>query len=86
MTDADYLALLANSPVQAESLLHNQEQPAGSISGYAKANKTEFIFLSSSHLRLRLQKRPTAPLQRGKTLPLKSVLVMTLNNLIVILQ
>ena len=34
ITDPDYpddLALLENSPAQAESLLHNQEQAAGGI-------------------------------------------------------
>ena len=56
--NADYVAdpaLLTNAPIQAESLLHSQEQTAGGTSLYAKANKAEFINLkqagaiSSSH-------------------------------------
>ena len=40
---ADYLMLLANAPVQAESLLHSLEQAAGSIGLHINANKTEFM-------------------------------------------
>ena len=40
---ADYLALLVNTPIQAESLLHNLEQAAGGISFYVNANKTELM-------------------------------------------
>ena len=39
MTDADY----ANTPVQAESLLHCLEQTAGGISLYVNINKTDFM-------------------------------------------
>ena len=45
MTSANYtddLVLLANTPDQAESLLHNLEQAAGSIGLHINANKTEF--------------------------------------------
>ena len=45
-TDADYAndhALLENTPVQAESLLHILEQVAGSIGLYVNANKTEYM-------------------------------------------
>ena len=44
ITDADYvddLALLANTPAQAESLLHNLEWAAGGIGLYVNADKTE---------------------------------------------
>ena len=37
------IALLANTPTQAESLLHSLEQTAGSIGFYVNANKTEYI-------------------------------------------
>ena len=56
MTDSEYgnyLALLANAPAQAESLLHSQEQAAGSIGLCVNENKTESICMkkkeSSSH-------------------------------------
>ena len=41
--NADFYALLANTPAQAESLLLSQEQAAGSIGLHMKANKTEFL-------------------------------------------
>ena len=44
---ADYLddqELLANTPAQAGSLLHDLKQAAGSISFDVNANKTEYIF------------------------------------------
>ena len=43
--DADYaddLALLANSPVQVEALLHSLERAAGSIGLHVNADKTEY--------------------------------------------
>ena len=46
MTDADYandLVLLANTPAQAESLLHSLEQAGGGIGLHMNANKAEFI-------------------------------------------
>ena len=46
MTDADYtddLALLANIPVQDDSLLYSLEQAAGGIGLYMNTNKTEFM-------------------------------------------
>ena len=46
MTDTDYtgdIALLANAPTQAESLLQSHEQPAGSISSQGIASRTEFM-------------------------------------------
>ena len=45
ITDADYaddITLLANTPTQAESLLHNLERVAGSIDPHANADKTCF--------------------------------------------
>ena len=46
MTDADKaddLALLINTPAQAESLLHNLERATGFIMRYVNANETEYI-------------------------------------------
>ena len=40
---ADDLALLANTPAQAESLLHIPKQTAGGIGLHMNTNKTEFI-------------------------------------------
>ena len=45
ITDVDYaddLVLLANSPAQAESLLHSLERAAGDISLHVNADKTEY--------------------------------------------
>ena len=42
--DVDYandIALLANTPAQAESLLHSLEQAAGTIGLHVNADKTE---------------------------------------------
>ena len=44
--DVDYvddIALLANIPVQAESLLHSLERAAGGLSLYVNADKTEYM-------------------------------------------
>ena len=46
ITDADYsddIALMANAPTQAESLLHSLEQAAGGIGLRVKAEKTEYM-------------------------------------------
>ena len=46
ITDADYaddIALLANSPGQAESLLHSMERAAAGIGLHVYADKTEYI-------------------------------------------
>ena len=46
ITDADYaddIALLANTPAQAETLLHSLERAAGGIGLHISANKTEYI-------------------------------------------
>ena len=47
--DADYaddIALLANTPAQAESLLHSLEQAAGGIGLHVNRDKTEFMNLN----------------------------------------
>ena len=49
ITDADYtddIVLLANTPTQAESLLHNLEQAAEGIRLYMNADKTEYMCFS----------------------------------------
>ena len=46
MTSADYaddLALFANTPAEAESLLHSPERAAGDTDRFVNANKTELI-------------------------------------------
>ena len=46
ITDADYMddiALLANTPTQVESLLHNLERAAAGLGRYVNADKTEYI-------------------------------------------
>ena len=45
ITDADYaddIALLANTPALAESMVHSLQWAAGSIGLYVNANKTEY--------------------------------------------
>ena len=46
ITDADYaddIAILANTPNQAETLLHSLEQAAAGIGLHVNAHKTEYI-------------------------------------------
>ena len=46
ITDADYaddIALLANAPAQAETLLHSLEQAAAGIGLHVNAHKTEYM-------------------------------------------
>ena len=46
ITDTDYaddIALLANTPAQAETMLHSLEQAAGGIGLHANADKTEYV-------------------------------------------
>ena len=46
ITDADYaddIAILANTPDQAETLLHSLERAAASIGFYVNAHKTEYM-------------------------------------------
>ena len=42
--NADDIAFLANTPAQAESLLHSLEQTAGVIDLEVNANKTEYMY------------------------------------------
>ena len=56
--DADYtddIALLENSPTQAESLLHSLERAADVIDLHVNADKTEYIvcFNQSRHLHIK---------------------------------
>ena len=47
ITDADYadnIALLANTPAQAETLLHCLERAAAGIRLHVNANKTEYMY------------------------------------------
>ena len=49
ITDADYvddIALLANTPAQAESLLHSLERAAPGIGLYVNADKTEYMYFN----------------------------------------
>ena len=46
--NADDLALQANTPAQAESLLHGLEQAAESIGLHVNTNKTEYIVLNKN--------------------------------------
>ena len=43
ITDADYAAILANTPDQAETLLHSLERAAANIGLYVNAHKTEYM-------------------------------------------
>ena len=43
ITDADDIAILANTPNQAETLLHSLEQAATGIGLYVKAHKTKYM-------------------------------------------
>ena len=43
ITDTDYIALLANAPAQAKTLLHSLEQAAAGISFYVNAHKMEYM-------------------------------------------
>ena len=42
----DDLVLLANTPVQAKSLLHSLEQAARVIDLYVNSGKTEFVYIN----------------------------------------
>ena len=42
ITDADDIALLANTPAQAKCLLHSLDEAAGGIGFHVKADKTVF--------------------------------------------
>ena len=51
ITDTDYvdaIAILANVPAQAETLLHSLERAAGSIGLHANAHQTEYMCLNQT--------------------------------------
>ena len=51
ITDADYaddIAILANTPNQAETLLHSLERPAAGIGLYINAHKTEYMYFNQT--------------------------------------
>ena len=43
ITNADYIAILANTPNQAETLLYSLEQATAGIGLYVSAHKTEYM-------------------------------------------
>ena len=43
---ADDIAILANTPAQAETLLHSMERAAGGIGLHVNAHKTEYMCLN----------------------------------------
>ena len=45
---ADDIALLANSPAQAESQLHISEQAASGIGLYVNTDKTEYMYFNQN--------------------------------------
>ena len=47
-TDADYIALLANTPTQAEFLLHNLDWAVGGIGLHGNTDKTEYMCFNQS--------------------------------------
>ena len=57
ITDADHVddrVLLANTPAQAESQLHNLELAVRGIGLYVNVNKTEFICFKQGAITLKL--------------------------------
>ena len=51
ITDADYaddIALLANTPTQAETQLHRLDQAAGPISLHVNADETKYIYFNQN--------------------------------------
>ena len=55
ITDADYaddIALLANTPTQAETLLHSLERTAGGIGPHDNADNTEYMCFNSKRWHL----------------------------------
>ena len=51
ITDADYaddIAILANTPNQAETLLHSMERAAAGIGLHVNAHKTEYMFYNQT--------------------------------------
>ena len=48
---ADYIALLANTPAKAESLLHSLEKAAGGIGLHVNTDKTEYMGFNKNQKR-----------------------------------
>ena len=67
ITDADYaddLALLANTPAQAESLLHSLEKAAKNVGLYVNSDKTEFICFKKKGGMSTLNGKPLKPVEQ----------------------
>ena len=61
MTDAHYaddIALLANTLVEAESLLHSLEQTAGGIGRNVNENKTEYMYFEEKGVTSTVSSKP----------------------------
>ena len=48
ITDDDYIAILANAPTQAKTLLHGLERAARGIGLHVNAHKTEYMCLNQT--------------------------------------
>ena len=48
ITDADYIAILANAPNQTETLVHSLERAAAGIGLYVNAHKTEYMYFNQT--------------------------------------
>ena len=56
MTDAHYaddIALLANTPAQAKTLLHSLEQAIAGIGLYVNAHKVEYMCFNQRYLHMK---------------------------------
>ena len=61
ITDTDYrddIALLANTPTQTETQLHNLERAAAGIGLHVNAHKTEYMFFNERGHILTLECEP----------------------------
>ena len=62
ITDADYaddIVLLANTPNQAETLLHNLERATAGIGLHVNAHKTEYMCYNQGDLHLHTRRKPS---------------------------
>ena len=62
ITDADYaddIAILANTPNQAETLLHSLERAAAGIGLHVNSHKTEYIYNISNRWHLHTRRKPS---------------------------
>ena len=62
--DADDLALLADTPAQAESQLHSLEKAAKNIGLYVNSDKTEFICFKKKGVISTLNGKPIKPVEK----------------------